>query len=47
MSELVTGEAVALELRPAKLPSRGLAVLLDLAAAVTVYVLVTLGLVAA
>ncbi len=47
MSELVTGEAVALELRPAKLPSRGLAVLLDLAAAVTVYVVVTLGLVAA
>ncbi|NEA93479.1 RDD family protein [Actinospica acidiphila] len=47
MSELVTGEAVALELRPAKLPSRGLAVLLDLAAAVTVYILVTLGLVAA
>ncbi|MFJ8188155.1 RDD family protein [Streptomyces sp. NPDC096105] len=47
MSELVTGEAVALELRPAKLPSRGLAVLLDLVAAVTVYILVTLGLVAA
>ncbi|MGY1402274.1 RDD family protein [Streptomyces sp. SS10] len=47
MSELVTGEAVALELRPAKLPSRGLAVLLDLAAAVTVYILVTVGLVAA
>ncbi|MGN7142300.1 RDD family protein [Streptomyces pseudogriseolus] len=47
MSELVTGESVALELRPAKLPSRGLAVLLDLAAAVTVYVVVTLGLVAA
>ena len=30
VSELVTGEAVALELRPAKLPSRALAVLLDL-----------------
>ncbi len=47
MSELVTGEAVALELRPAKLPSRGLAVLLDLAAAVAAYVGVTLLLVAA
>ncbi|MBT3168174.1 RDD family protein [Streptomyces sp. Vc74B-19] len=47
MSELVTGEAVALELRPAKLPSRGLAVLLDLAAAVAAYVGVTLVLVAA
>ncbi|MFI8304133.1 RDD family protein [Streptomyces sp. NPDC085927] len=47
MSELVTGEAVALELRPAKLPSRALAVLLDLVAAVTVYVVVTIALVAA
>ncbi|MFI5976573.1 RDD family protein [Streptomyces sp. NPDC051452] len=47
MSELVTGEAVALELRPAKLPSRALAVLLDLAVAMVVYVLVTLALVAA
>lgn len=47
MSELVTGEAVALELRPARLPSRALAVLLDLAAAVAVYVAVTIGLVAA
>ncbi|MEQ8144689.1 RDD family protein [Streptomyces sp. OP7] len=47
MSELVTGEAVALELRPAKLPSRGLAVLLDLAVAVAAYVGVTLVLVAA
>ncbi|WAX79711.1 RDD family protein [Streptomyces sp. KMM 9044] len=46
MSELVTGEAVALELRPAKLPSRALAVLLDLAAAMTVYVVVTIALVA-
>ncbi|WP_201452540.1 RDD family protein [Streptomyces sp. HM190] len=42
MSELVTGEAVALELRPAKLPSRALAVLLDLVAAVVFYVVVTL-----
>ncbi|MFE9765814.1 RDD family protein [Streptomyces sp. NPDC005808] len=47
MSELVTGEAVALELRPAKLPSRTLAVLLDLIVTVTVYVVVTIGLVAA
>ncbi|MET9412546.1 RDD family protein [Streptomyces sp. NPDC002935] len=47
MSELVTGEAVALELRPAKLPSRALAVLLDLAVAMAVYLVVTIGLVAA
>ncbi|MGW2102776.1 RDD family protein [Streptomyces olivaceoviridis] len=40
MSELVTGEAVALELRPAKLPSRALAVLLDLVVAVVAYVVV-------
>ncbi|EFE69114.1 integral membrane protein [Streptomyces viridosporus ATCC 14672] len=46
MSELVTGEAVALELRPARLPSRALAVLLDLAAAVAVYIVVTIALVA-
>ncbi|MFE8947990.1 RDD family protein [Streptomyces sp. NPDC007856] len=42
MSELVTGEAVALELRPAKLPSRALAVLLDLVVAVVAYVVVTI-----
>ncbi|MFC9283769.1 RDD family protein [Streptomyces collinus] len=47
MSELVTGEAVALELRPAKLPSRALAVLLDLVVAVVVYIAVTVALVAA
>ncbi|MFE7173857.1 RDD family protein [Streptomyces sp. NPDC057616] len=46
MSELVTGEAVALELRPARLPSRALAVLLDLAAAMVVYIVLTIGLVA-
>ncbi|KAA0930522.1 RDD family protein [Streptomyces apricus] len=40
MSELVTGEAVALELRPAKLPSRVLAVVLDLAVWVIAYVAV-------
>ncbi len=45
MSELVTGEAVALELRPARLPSRALAVLLDLVAAMAVYVVVTIVLV--
>jgi uncharacterized RDD family membrane protein YckC len=47
VSELVTGEAVALELRPAKLPSRALAVLLDLAVAVIAYIVVTIGVVAA
>ncbi|MFD9093045.1 RDD family protein [Streptomyces collinus] len=47
MSELVTGEAVALELRPAKLPSRALAVLLDLVVAMVVYIAVTVALVAA
>ncbi|MEU5779393.1 RDD family protein [Streptomyces venezuelae] len=46
MSELVTGEAVALELRPAKLPSRALAVLIDLAAAFVVYLVVTFGIIA-
>jgi uncharacterized RDD family membrane protein YckC len=47
VSELVTGEAVALEVRPARLPSRALAVLLDLVVAVAVYIAVTLALVAA
>ncbi|MFD5553016.1 RDD family protein [Streptomyces sp. NPDC127068] len=47
MSDLVTGEAVALELQPAKLPSRGLAVLIDLTLAVAVYIGVTVGLIAA
>jgi uncharacterized RDD family membrane protein YckC len=47
VSELVTGEAVALELRPARLPSRALAVLLDLVVAVAAYVVVTIALVAA
>ncbi|MEU9652401.1 RDD family protein [Streptomyces sp. NPDC048110] len=46
MSELVTGEAVSLELRPARLPSRALAVLLDLVVTVAVYVAVTIALVA-
>ncbi|MET7732690.1 RDD family protein [Streptomyces sp. NPDC005402] len=47
MSELVTGEAVALELRPARLPSRALAVLIDLIVAVVVYIAVTIAVVAA
>ncbi|MFD4574092.1 RDD family protein [Streptomyces sp. NPDC058417] len=46
MSELVTGEAVALELRPARLPSRGLATLLDLSVVVAAYVGVSVGLAA-
>ena len=46
MSELVTGEAVALELRPAKLPSRALAVLIDLVVAMTAYIAMTVALVA-
>ncbi|GHH01781.1 RDD family protein [Streptomyces rubradiris] len=46
MSELVTGEAVALELRPAKLPSRALAVLLDLVVAMVAYLVVVMVLVA-
>ncbi|MBA2806622.1 RDD family protein [Streptomyces sp. KM273126] len=47
MTELVTGEAVALELRPAKLPSRALAVLLDLIVAFIGYIVVTMALVLA
>ncbi|MBC7268858.1 MAG: RDD family protein [Streptomyces sp.] len=45
MNELVTGEAVALELRPARLPSRALAVLLDLVVAMAAYIAVTVVLV--
>ncbi|MFD9339961.1 RDD family protein [Streptomyces sp. NPDC060028] len=44
MSDLVTGDAVVLGLRPARLPSRALAVLLDLLVYVTGYLLVSLGL---
>ncbi|WP_198550206.1 RDD family protein [Streptomyces silvensis] len=47
MNDLVTGEAVALELRPAKLPSRALAVLIDMVVAWSAYLAVTLGLLAA
>ncbi|HEY9328158.1 MAG TPA: RDD family protein [Streptomyces sp.] len=44
MSELVTGDAVMLGLRPAKLPSRALALVIDLVAVGTVFVLVSIGL---
>ncbi|MFD7432036.1 RDD family protein [Streptomyces sp. NPDC059818] len=44
MSELVTGDAVVLGLRPAKLPSRALALAVDLVAVGTVFVLVSVGL---
>jgi uncharacterized RDD family membrane protein YckC len=44
VSELVTGEAVALELRPARLPSRALAVLLDLIVAMAAYIGVSVAL---
>ncbi len=40
MSQLVTGEAVALDLRPAGLPSRLLAALLDLAIVLSLYIAV-------
>ncbi|MFK8847001.1 RDD family protein [Streptomyces sp. Ac-502] len=42
MNELVTGEAVVLGLRPARLPSRALAVLVDLAVTWSAYVAVSL-----
>ncbi|GAA2451207.1 RDD family protein [Streptomyces pulveraceus] len=44
MSELVTGDAVVLGLRPAKLPSRALALAIDLAVVGAVFVLVSIGL---
>lgn len=47
VSELVTGEAVALELRPARLPSRALATLLDLFVAIVAYTVVTIAVIAA
>ncbi|MFJ5596264.1 RDD family protein [Streptomyces noursei] len=46
MSQLVTGEAVVLGLRPARLASRGLAVVVDLAVAWGTYLVVTLVMVA-
>ncbi|MFG2227998.1 RDD family protein [Streptomyces sp. NPDC048644] len=42
MSELVTGEAVVLGLRPARLPSRALAVVVDLAVSWGTYIVVSL-----
>ncbi|MFE1773645.1 RDD family protein [Streptomyces sp. NPDC059008] len=47
MSELVTGEAVVLGLRPARLPSRGLAVAVDVAMAWSIYIAVSMLLVSA
>ncbi|MGW5850071.1 RDD family protein [Streptomyces sp. NPDC055254] len=44
MSDLVTGDAVVLGLRPARLPSRALAIVLDLVVYVTTYVITTIGL---
>ncbi|MCX4448830.1 RDD family protein [Streptomyces sp. NPDC087866] len=44
MSELVTGDAVVLGLRPARLPSRALALAIDLVVVGTVFGLVALGL---
>lgn len=43
MSELVTGDAVVLGLRPAKLPSRALAVCLDLLLVWAVYIVASMG----
>ncbi|MER7400804.1 RDD family protein [Streptomyces sp. NPDC000151] len=47
MNELVTGEAVVLGLRPARLPSRALAVLIDLAVTWAGYILISMALFAA
>ncbi|MEV0987711.1 RDD family protein [Streptomyces sp. NPDC049949] len=44
MSDLVTGDAVVLGLRPARLPSRALAILLDLLVYLTGYLLISIGL---
>ncbi|MFD9245137.1 RDD family protein [Streptomyces sp. NPDC059556] len=44
MSDVVTGDAVVLGLQPARLPSRALAVLIDLVVVWAVYLLITLGL---
>ncbi|MGW6710552.1 RDD family protein [Streptomyces sp. NPDC054956] len=44
MSDLVTGDAVVLGLRPARLPSRALAILLDLTVYIAGYLIVSLGL---
>ncbi|MER7001382.1 RDD family protein [Streptomyces sp. NPDC000410] len=47
MSGVVTGDAVVLGLRPARLPSRALAIAIDLVVVWTVYLLMSLGLFAA
>ncbi|HEX5567400.1 MAG TPA: RDD family protein, partial [Streptomyces sp.] len=47
MSQLVTGDAVVLGLRPARLPSRALAVLIDLVVLWSVYLTLSLGLLSA
>ncbi|MGW5402402.1 RDD family protein [Streptomyces sp. NPDC003952] len=47
MSDLVTGDAVVLGLRPARLPSRALAILLDLVVYVAGFLLISVGLVLA
>ncbi|MFJ9059571.1 RDD family protein [Streptomyces sp. NPDC102409] len=44
MNELVTGDAVVLGLRPARLPSRALAIAIDLTVLLTVFVLLSIGL---
>lgn len=44
MSEVVTGDAVVLGLRPARLPSRALALLIDLVVVWTAYLLTSVGL---
>ncbi|GGQ02726.1 RDD family protein [Streptomyces roseolilacinus] len=44
MSEVVTGDAVVLGLRPARLPSRALALLIDLVVVWTAYLLISIGL---
>ncbi|MFD3762675.1 RDD family protein [Streptomyces sp. NPDC058622] len=45
MSDLVTGDAVVLGLRPARVPSRGLAYVLDLVVYLLAYLIVMIGLV--
>ncbi|GAA3372152.1 RDD family protein [Streptomyces sannanensis] len=47
MSTLVTGDAVVLGLRPAKLPSRALALVIDLIVVWTAYILILVGLITA
>ncbi|MFJ8696746.1 RDD family protein [Streptomyces roseolilacinus] len=44
MSEVVTGDAVVLGLRPARVPSRALALLIDLVVVWTAYLLISIGL---